>query len=148
MSGRDAPCGKGRRGQALLEVALVLPVLLFLAFGVIAAGRVTQAKLGVSAVAREAARAAAQSGGAAEASRRGHSRAAEVADGYGLGDGSRVVLIDAGGVGPGELVRASASYEVGFGDLPLLGWARVRVASSSGERVDLYRSRWGERGAP
>ena len=45
------------RGEALLETALVLPLLLLLAFGVVGAGRVTQARLGVSAASREAARA-------------------------------------------------------------------------------------------
>lgn len=45
-----------REGQALLETALALPVLLVLVFGVVGAGRLTEAKMEVSAVAREAAR--------------------------------------------------------------------------------------------
>jgi Flp pilus assembly protein TadG len=37
------------RGVALVEAALVLPVLLVVVFGVVAAGRVVQAKIAVQA---------------------------------------------------------------------------------------------------
>src|SRR5207249_11812615 len=47
------------RGQALVETALVIPMLLLLALGVVGVGRVVQAQLAVSAAAREAARAGA-----------------------------------------------------------------------------------------
>ena len=50
-------------------MALVVPLLLLLAFGVVGVGRVGQARLGVSAVAREAARAAALADSPAEARR-------------------------------------------------------------------------------
>ena len=139
---------RAQRGQALLEAALVLPLLLFLAFCVVAAGRVTQAKIGVSAVAREAARAAAQSDNAADAVRAGQMRAADVATGYNLEADHLAVTIDAGSMEPGDTARTVASYEVGFDDLPLLGWAHLRLTSSSQERVDLYRSRWHVQGAP
>ncbi len=144
MRGHKAPCRprSARRGEALLETTLVLPMLLFLAFGVIAAGGVTQARLGVGAVAREAARAAAQSQSAAQASASGYYRAGEVADGYRLTNGSLQVTVDVGGFSPGDVITVAARYEVSFGDLPLLNWARVQVGSSSRERVDLYRSRW------
>ena len=132
----------GQRGSALVEIALLLPLLLFLAFGVIGAARVTQARLGVSAVAREAARAAAQAQGPGQASANGYGRAREVADGYGLDNGSLRVMVDAGGFGPGDMIRTSATYEVTFRDLPLLGWGRVEVGSIARERIDLYRSRW------
>ena len=149
MPGRERPWGPcAQRGQALLEAALVLPLLLFLAFGVIAAGRVTQAKIGVSAVAREAARAAAQSDNAAGAVRDGQTRAAAVAAGYNLEADHLAVTIDAGSMEPGDTVQTVASYEVGFDDLPLLGWAHLCVRGSSQERIDLYRSRWHMEGAP
>ena len=47
---------RGESGQALVEAALVIPVLLLLAFGVVMAGRVSHAKIAVQAAAREASR--------------------------------------------------------------------------------------------
>lgn len=134
--------GAARRGQALVETALVVPVLLLLAFGVVGVGRVTHAQLGVSAVAREAARAAALADTPADASARGLARGREVATGYGLGNGSLRLTVDSGSLARGAQVRGVASYTVLMDDLPLLGWARIPVASDHVERVDLYRSRW------
>lgn len=127
--------GRARRGDALLETALVLPLLLLLAFGVVGAGRVTQARLGVGASAREAARTAvgARNVGA------GRERGIEVAQGHGLTNGSLDLLVG-GGLAPGGRAVAVASYTVGFSDLPLLGWARVTVRAEAWEAVDHYRS--------
>ena len=132
----------GERGQALVETALVLPLLLFLAFGVIAVGRITQAQMGVSAVAREAARAGALANAPGEALDQALSRGQTVARGYNLTNGSLKLSVDVGQFDPGGTVQASARYTVSFNDLPLLGWARISVASTHGERIDLYRSRW------
>jgi hypothetical protein len=132
LPGRARP----RAGQALVELALVLPLLLFLAFAVVGAGRIVQAQLGVGAVAREAARAGV-SGRSAPA---GQARGEEVGRGYALSNGSLAVLVDGGRFASGGQVRAVASYEVRFDDLPLLGWARVRVRGEALEAIDLYRS--------
>jgi hypothetical protein len=136
---RRAPA---QRGQALLETALVLPMLLLLAFGVVGVGRVVQAQMRVSAVAREAARVAALAGTPAEASARGTAQGPEVARGYGLTHGSLEVTVEPGELARGGQVRGAARYDVGLDDLPLLGWARVSVRSEHVERVDVYRSRW------
>lgn len=129
-------------GQALVEVALIVPLLLVLAFGVLGIGRVTQARLGVSAVTREAARAGALADEPGGAGRRGLARGQEVATGYGLTNGTLRLTVDPGALVEGGQVRAAASYEVAFDDLPLMGRARVRVAAEHRERIDLYRSRW------
>lgn len=133
---------RGQRGQALVETALVLPLLLLLAFGVVGVGRVVQAQMGVSAVARESARTAALANDPTEAMAVGLARAQEVATGYRLTNGSLQVVVDPGSMARGTQVRAAVRYEVELGDLPLLGWARVSVASDHLERTDLYRSRW------
>lgn len=137
-----------QQAQALVELALVIPILLLLAFGVIAIGRVIEAQMGVSAVAREEARAAALSNGPEEASSNGLARGQEVASGYHLSNGSLQLTVDPAGFKRGGEVRASARYTVTFGDLPLLGWARVSVGSTHVERIDLYRSRWPGGGGP
>jgi len=133
---------KNECGQALVEVALVIPLLLLLAFGVVAMGRVTNAQMGVSAVAREAARAAALANNPGEAASRGVTQGQEVAAGYHLGDGSLQLAVNAGNFTRGGTVQASARYTVSLGDLPLLGWAHITVGSTHLERIDPYRSFW------
>jgi Flp pilus assembly protein TadG len=120
----------------------VIPLLLLLAFGVVAVGRVTQAKMGVSAVAREGARAAALANNPADAAAQGIARGQAVAEGYRLSNGSLQIAIDSGGFTRGDRVRAEVSYQVSLADVPLLGTAGITVTSDHVERVDLYRSRW------
>ncbi len=136
------------RGQALVELALVIPILLLLAFGVIGAGRVTEAQMGVSAVAREAARAAALANDPGDAASQGMARGQQVASGYNLANGSLQLVVNAGGFTRGGTVQAVAHYTVSLADLPLLGWAHITVGSSHLERVDLYRSFWQTGGTP
>jgi hypothetical protein len=131
-----------------VELALVIPLLLFLAFGVVAVGRVTDAQMRVSAVAREAARAAALASDPGEAASQGMTRGQEVAVGYHLGDGSLQLAVGAGDFNRGGTVQASAHYTVSLDDLPLLGWAHVTVGSTHLERIDLYRSFWQTGAAP
>lgn len=123
-------------GQALVELALVLPLLLFLAFAVVGAGRIVQAQLGVGAVAREATRA----GVAGRSVAAGQARGEEVGRGYALTNSSLAVRVNGGRFAPGGQVTGVATYEVRFYDLPLLGWARVRVRGEALEAIDLYRS--------
>ena len=129
------------RGSALVEVALVLPLLLLLALGVVGVGRVVQARMGVSAVARETARAAALAQTPSDAMERGLATGHAVGVGYGLTNGSLALSLDVGGFERGGSVQAAASYAVPLADLPLLGWAQVQVAGEHVERIDLYRSR-------
>lgn len=140
--------GVGERGQALVETALVLPLLLILAFGVIGVGRVTQAQMEVSAVAREAARAGALANDPGDALNQAAARGQAVANADNLTNGSLRLSVDVGQFNPGGAVQATVRYTVSFNDLPLLGWARVTVSSTHVERIDLYRSRWSTRGGP
>jgi hypothetical protein len=139
---------EAEHGQALVELALVIPILLLLAFGVVAVGRVTDAQMGVSAVAREAARAAALANGSTEAANQGMERGREAAAGYHLDDGSLQLAVSAGDFSRGGTVQASARYTVALADLPLLGWAHLTVGSTHLERIDLYRSFWEQGTAP
>ncbi len=131
-----------QQGQALVETALVIPMLLLLAFGVVGVGRVTQSQMGVSAVAREAARSAALADSPEGALSDGLAQGQEVAAGYRLTNGTLRLTIDPGVLARGAEVRATARYEVVLDDLPLLGWVRVPVSSVHLERTDLYRSHW------
>ena len=129
-------------GSALIEVALVLPLLLILAFGVVGIGRVVQAKMGVEAVVREAARVASLAETGEAAAGRGLAVGQAVASGYGLTNGSLALSVNPGSFERGGEVQASARYDVSLGDLPLLGWLHASVAGEHSERIDLYRSRW------
>lgn len=128
-------------GQALLEVALVVPVVLLLVVGIVGLGRVQGTRNGLDVAAREAARAAAQGRNGGDAVASGLARGRELAFSHGLTNGSFALTVDARGLAPGDVVRTSASYEVRFGDLPLLGWANVTLRASGQEAIDQYRSR-------
>jgi len=137
---------RAERGQSLVEAALVLPVVVLLAAGVVAAGRLTAAQGAVSAVARETARAAAAANSGPEAQARGADRAGAVAAGYGLRRERVEVAIDPGAFQRGGAVRALVRYTVRLDDLPLLGWVQVSLESRSAERIGRYRSFWEARG--
>ena len=131
----------GESGGVLIEAALVIPVVLVVAFGVVMAGRIVHAQIGVGAVAREAGRTLAQAPSAAEGLASARSRALAVADGHGLAAADLELVLEAGTFARGGTVRAIASYRVALGDLPMLGRLEVTVKSSHAERVELYRSR-------
>lgn len=138
----NRPSGhQGQRGQALVETAFVLPLLLFLAFAVLGAARVTQAQMGISAVSREAARAGALASSPSDAVLQATVRGQEIASGYRLTNGTLQLAVDPGALQRGGRVQAVTRYELSFDDLPLLSWVRVPVRSSHTELVDPYRSR-------
>jgi hypothetical protein len=118
----------------------VIPILLLLAFAVLAVARVSHAQLGVGSAAREAARAAALAPTRESALVHGRDRGVETGRGYGLTNGSLDLTLDATAFGRGGQVRATARYEVPLADLPLLGWARVPLQESHVEWIDPYRS--------
>lgn len=128
------------RGQAVLELACVLPLLLTLTFAVLAVGRIAQERAAVAAVAGEAARAASLAASPAAALERGQRQGALTASGYDLTNGSLRVLVDTSAFRRGGRVAAEARYTADLADLPLLGWARVPLASVHVEPIDPYRS--------
>ncbi len=131
----------GESGQALVEAALAIPVLLVLAFGVVAVGRVTEAKIAVQAAARESSRALAvapsEEQGFADALTTGEN----VAGGYGLDKSRLTIELDSGGFSRGGTVTSDVRYTVSLSDLPLLSFIDVDVGVSHSERIDFYRSR-------
>jgi len=128
-------------GSALIETALVIPVLLLLVVGVVMVGRVAQAQIAVQAVAREAGRTAALAPSAAQGLADAEARSRSVASGYSLALDRLDVTIDPGGFERGGTVQTSVAYSVPLGDLPLLGVIAVTVSSSHQQRIDVYRSR-------
>ncbi|HWO73760.1 MAG TPA: TadE/TadG family type IV pilus assembly protein [Dehalococcoidia bacterium] len=128
-------------GQALVEAALVLPVVLVVVFGVVMAGRISHAKVAVQATAREASRSLATAPSEQQGLTDARERGEAVAEGYGLA-GERLTLeVSSNGFERGGTATAEVSYRVPLGDLPLLKMVDVTVTSTHSERIDLYRSR-------
>jgi Flp pilus assembly protein TadG len=136
---------QGEDGQAIVELALVAPVLLLFILGMVLFGRVLGARAAISAAAGEAARvdaeASAQGAGLALA----RQRAVDVIAGYGLSASRFSVTIDDGGFARGGTVTVQTSYSVPVFDLPLagrvVGGPSVAVHATDREAIELYRAR-------
>jgi len=144
----DRTLARQTRGQALVELACAMSVVLVLAFGLLGVARVTGALLGLTAVAREAARAGARAPDASTAFDWASSRGQQVAAEYGLAgialdiDTSSFETQPAPGLlVPGE-IRVRADLTVDLSDVPLVSWAQLQVPLERGfaEVVDPYRS--------
>src|SRR6266542_3603756 len=129
-----------QRGQAIVELALGMGVLMLLLAGLVALSVVTSAELGLVAVAQEAAHAAALSSTPADAEKRGHDRGVLVAQGYALGNGSLGVRVDVDQFGQSGHVDATATYSFTGRDVFLLGLPGVTLARTHSEPVAQHRS--------
>ena len=130
-------------GQATLELALSLPLLLVVLLLIVDIGRVVQAELGVQATAREAARTCATAPTEAACLAEGVERARQVAAGYGLDVQRTEVTLDDGRFARTGTAVARASYRLG-----LLGSGRgfgpsLEAEATHAEPIDRYRSRIG-----
>ncbi len=128
-------------GNALIEAALVIPLVLVFVFGVVAVGRVVHAQIAVQSVVREASRTLAVAASADTGLTAAEARALAVAAGHGLELDRLQLDVDAGAFDRGGMVGAAASYPVTLGDLPLLSLVEVTVSSTDEQRVEQYRSR-------
>lgn len=132
--------GGAQCGQAIVELALVLPVLLLLTMGVLGVGRITQAHMAVRAVAWEAARAAALAPTSTAAAEQGLAAGLAVADAYHLQRAALQLTVDGSDFRRGGDVNAVARYDVSLADVPMLGRTGAEVQSQHREPVDPYRS--------
>ena len=128
--------------QALVETALLLPVLLTLVLGTLAISRFVQTQTAVITVAHEAARAGALATNPEDAAERMLQRVAVVAPGLGL-DAHMVVVdwdLSHFGSDPGEVI-ARVRYPLDYADLPAAGWvAPSSVQAEHVEWIDPFRS--------
>ncbi len=105
-----------QRGQAIVEAAMVLPLILVL----------------------EAARAAATASDPAEAAANGVARGTQVADGYRLQ--GTTVTVDASDFRPGGRIRADATVRVSLAFVPIFGSGELTLHHQHAEPVDPFRN--------
>jgi hypothetical protein len=127
------------RGNAVVELAVLAPIVGVLLAGLAAVAIAIQAQLGLVSVAEEAALAATYASSSAQAVTLGQARGQRVGEGYALRNGSLVVTIDASGFAPGGVVRATAHYQLSAEQVPLLGLAHLDLEQRHAEPVPLYR---------
>ena len=130
-----------RRGQALVELAVSLPVLLLLALGAAQFVQLALCRAGLDAATAAAVAAAARAPSAAAAAADGKAAFDGLSAGYGLGR-SATVEVATGDFSRGGTVTASARADLilGFSGIPALGhgW---RLSSQASARVEDWRSR-------
>jgi hypothetical protein len=131
----------------LVEAALILPLLLLLAFGGVGVGRLVQARMALDAATREAARAAVlspmphvNSNGDEQrhAQTAGEDRGIEVARQYGLANANVAVTFEPR-FAPGGFVIARGTYRVTEIDLPYMRHV-FHLHARHDERIDPHRS--------
>ena len=127
--------------QAMVELAVLLPAVLTLAFTTLAVSRYVQTHTAVVAVAHEAARAGALSNTPGDAVARMQSRAAAVAVGLGLNPNLLVLDWDLAHFSDTPArVEAHVSYPVDLHDFPLVGVLEPIVTADHVEWLDPFRS--------
>ena len=134
--------GSAERGQALIELALVLPVLLVYALSILAVGQIVREYMAVRAASTQAAFAAARAPSLAQAQSVAPSAAAEAVAGSGVKDFR--LSLDAGTFPRGGVVTTIATGYVDLGSFPLaevyLG-RRFRLQWQAHALIEPYRSR-------
>lgn len=135
--------GRRQRGQALVESALVLPVLLVLAGGLVLVGRVVQAGVALDATVREAGRALAAAPSEAAGVPAARQRGQTVAAGYGLESGRLDLRLDSGGFARGGVATVQGQYRVPLAGLLLPSRADITIRREHRQLIDRYRSREG-----
>ena len=135
---RRAGRNMAQEGQALVEGALVMPLLLALLFGVLAVNHAAQARSGVSAAAREAARAGVQATSGAELAA-ATARGSTIAAGSGLTNGSFALTAGIAGGRDGGYLATTATYRVVIVDWGTFSRVGIDVRGEALERFDRYR---------
>lgn len=128
-----------RRGQALLEAAVCLPVVLVLMLGAAAAVRTADARSGLDAAAAAAAEAAARAPNQAQAAQAARAAFLAVVAAYPLESPELVVGGDFTR-GQDVTVTASATVDLAFAPLPGIG-RRLPLLVTASARAEDWRSR-------
>jgi Flp pilus assembly protein TadG len=128
------------RGQALVELAITVPVLLLLTAGTVAVIRIADARSGLDAATAAAAAAAARQPDAAGASKAARDRFAQVAAAYPLN--APALTLQLGTFGRGGSVDATGRAGVDLSWAPFPGLpARLPLTARASAKIESWRSR-------
>lgn len=128
------------RGQANLELALCLPVLVLLAFGAVVVVRAADARAGLDQATAAAAAVAARAPDAGSGTAAAQATFAAIAAGYPLT--SPELTLSLGGFDRGGTLVATGSALVGVDLVPAPGLPRsLRLTSSARSQIQPWRSR-------
>jgi Flp pilus assembly protein TadG len=128
------------RGQALLELAVTVPVLLLLSVGMVAVVRVADARSGLDAATAAAAASAARQPDPAAAGAAARDRFSQVAATYPIS--APGLTLQVGSFRRGGSVEATGRGEVDLSWAPFPGLpARLTLTARSSAKIELWRSR-------
>ncbi len=135
------------RGQAYIELVMVLPLFLIVIAALIFFGRVLYIKIALDMASYDACRAAVESLQPGDGISQGMIAGQETLKGFNLNPaGANVSIAPAGGWTRGTPVQCTASYDLFVGDIPdVSGFANgsgVPLQSTTWSRVELWRSDW------
>jgi hypothetical protein len=131
-----------RRGQATVEIALVMLAVLLCLAGLLVVHRIVDARLQVETLARETARVMGEAGSYDEALAAGEARFRAVAAGLTLDPARLTVRPEAEpAFGRDGLVGATVTYRVPLGGLPSFGLGEPTVSADARQPVQRFGSR-------
>jgi len=135
------------RGQAYIELVMVLPLFLIVIAALILFGRVLYVKIALDMASYDACRAAVEALRPGDGVSQGMIAGQETLKGFYLNPaGANITISPAGGWTRGTPVRCVAAYDLFVGDIPALSsiasGSGVPLQSTTWSRVELWRSDW------
>jgi Flp pilus assembly protein TadG len=131
----------GERGGAAVETVLLTPVLIVLLLFVVFVGRISTARQGVDAAARDAARVASIHDDPEAARRAAEDVASASLAAQSLSCSQRALTVDTSDLRPGGAVHVQLTCSVALADLSQLGIPGTKTVTAEATAVvDRYRS--------
>ncbi len=137
----------GEKGQAYIELVMVLPLFLIVIAALIFFGRVLYVKIALDMASYDACRAAVEALRRGDGVSQGSIAGRETLKGFFLNPAAaNITVSSAGGWARGTPVQCVATYDLFVGDIPSLSsfasGSGVPLQSSTWSRVELWRSDW------
>jgi len=138
---------QSERGQSVIELVLILPLLVAIFAILVFFGRVLYVRLAVEQASFDGARAAIESLNAGRGPDQGYATAYATLQGWRLSPGHGAVRLYYNDWDRGTGLTCRVGYKVRVSDIPLVGWfysggGGVRVQAATTLRVEQYKSRW------
>ncbi len=139
--------GERERGQAYVELVMVLPLFLIILTALIFFGRVLYVKIALDMVSYDACRAAVEALRPGDGIAQGMTAGRQTLAGFYLNpEAAHLAVAPAGGWARGTPVQCRATYDLFVGDVPgaasFAGGSGVPIQSTTWSRVELWRSDW------